>query len=512
MSLLFDNPELIRNARIQLRPGRMIAAAVICAVVSVTVWVSVLHASGDLSMDGLRGAGVVFALILYLQVGILLIGGGIFCLQSVHREKELNTFDYQRVTRLTSLELATGKLFGAPILMYFVVLCLTPVSLAGAFAAHLPGLFVAEAYVILVLGSIAFHALMLLVSMLLGRSGQAVSMLLFLLLVGFTSIDFLDARSPWGVHRLSPFAAVDPFFNSHYSDWTDRFFGVRLDHAEVLIVLYVTFAAWFLLAVVRNLKRDSSEYEILPAAGLFGFVMYVNLLMLGFVSWGEINGTTIRQGADVLFDATATVPELIAMSWWSLCLLALILLRNREQVRRRSRRLAGGAANWWAALWPAPYIALGAAITGGGAVAFAAYHREPGNNWHVASYYVVFLVLWFSRDALYLQWMYLRRAKYPLGSAVLYLVIFYLCATILFSTFNFYDTARGAAFTAAFIPSAFFALNDRLWGPAMRVWMIPLFLQAAAALVFAWLQKRRLAEFVSEPADRAPSAEIAQSA
>ena len=281
MSLLVDNPELIRNARIQLRPGRMIAAAVICAVVSVTVWVSVLHGSGDLSMDGLHGAGVVFALILYLQVGILLIGGGIFCLQSVHREKEVNTFDYQRVTRLTSFELAIGKLFGAPILMYFAVLCFTPVSLAGAFAARLPGLFVAEAYVILVLGSIAFHALMLLVSVLLGRSGQAVSMLLFLLLVGFTSIDFLDARSPWDVHRLSPFAAVDTFFNSYNMNWTDRFFGIRIDHAEVLIVLYVTFAVWFLLALVRNLKRDPSEYEILPAAELFAFVMYVNLLMMG---------------------------------------------------------------------------------------------------------------------------------------------------------------------------------------------------------------------------------------
>ncbi len=514
MSLLFDNPELIRNARIQLRPGRMIAAAVICAVVSVTAWASVVRGRPDWTMDGLRGTGMVFALILYLQVGILLIGGGIFCLQSVHREKDLNTFDYQRVTRLTSLELAIGKLFGAPILLYFVVLCLTPVSLAAAFAARLPALFVAEAYVILVLGCVAFHALMLLVSVLLRRSGQAVSMMLFLLLVRFTSIDFLDARSPWEVHRLSPFAAVDPFFNSYNFNWTDGFFGIRIDHAEVLIVLYVTFAAWFLLAIVRNLKRDPSEYEILSAVGLFGFVMYVNLPMLGFLSWVGVRGMVVRQPFDAPFDATATVPQLLVLSWWSLWLLILMLLRNRERVRRRSRRLAERAASWWAALWPAPYIALGAAIVGGAAVAFAAYHRAPRNdwNWDIASYYVAFLVLWLSRDALYLQWMYLRRAKYPLGSAILYLVIFYFCTSILFSTFNAYDTARGAAFSAAFIPSAFFALNDRLWGPAMRVWMIPLFLQAATALVFAWLQKQRLAEFVSEPADRASSAEIAESA
>ena len=480
----------------------MIAAAAICAVVSVTVWVSVLHGSGDLSMDGLHGAGVVFALVLYLQVGILLIGGGIFCLQSVHREKELNTFDYQRVTRLTSLELAIGKLFGAPILLYFVVLCLTPVSLAAAFEAHLPVLFVAEAYAIAVLGSIAFHALMLLVSMLLGRSGQAVSILLFLLLVGFTSIDFLDAGSPWEVHRLSPFAAVDTFFNSYNSNWTDRFFGIRIDHAEVLIALYVTFAAWFLLAVVRNLKRDPSEYEILPATELFAFVMYVNLLMLGFLSW------------KVVWSGEDTVPMLLVLSWWPLWLLTLVLLRNRERVRKRSRKLAEDAASWWAALWPAPYIALGAAIVGGTVLVLTAHHRKPGSywSWEMTSYYVAFLIVWLSRDALYLQSMYLRRAKYPLGSAILYLAIFYICTSILFSTFNIYDNARGAAFTAAFIPSAFFALNDRLWGPATRVWMMPLFLQVAAAIVFAWLQKQRLAEFVSEPAGEAPSGEVAQSA
>ena len=71
MSLLFDNPELIRNARIQLRPGRMIAAAVICAVVSVTAWESIVRSDVAVTIDGLIGAGAVLALILNIQVGSL---------------------------------------------------------------------------------------------------------------------------------------------------------------------------------------------------------------------------------------------------------------------------------------------------------------------------------------------------------------------------------------------------------------------------------------------------------
>jgi hypothetical protein len=66
--------------------------------------------------------------------------------------------------------------------------------------------------------------------------------------------------------------------------------------------------------------------------------------------------------------------------------------------------------------------------------------------------------------------------------------------------------------TGAFIASPFFTLNDHLGVAAMRVWMMPLFLQAAEALVFAWLHKQRLAEFVGKPEHRAPSAEVAQSA
>ncbi len=62
--------------------------------------------------------------LLFTHATALAVGGGIYCLLSIHREKDLNTFDYQRITRLTPLQLALGKLFGAPSLLYFMVLCL----------------------------------------------------------------------------------------------------------------------------------------------------------------------------------------------------------------------------------------------------------------------------------------------------------------------------------------------------------------------------------------------------
>jgi hypothetical protein len=124
------NPELLRNARIQLRPGRAIAAAIICAAISLTIWYSFESHGSD--QTAAFDAITMFKFILQMQVFVLLIGGGIYELLTVHREKELNTFDYQRVTRLSSFELAVGKLFGAPILTYFIVLCLMPIATRSA--------------------------------------------------------------------------------------------------------------------------------------------------------------------------------------------------------------------------------------------------------------------------------------------------------------------------------------------------------------------------------------------
>jgi hypothetical protein len=504
VNLGFVNPELLRNARIQLRPGRMIAAGVICCVVSVTLWMSIVHTDNDIELYGWHKAGAVFALILLLQVIVLLIAGGIYCIQAVHKEKELNTFDYQRVTRLTSLELAIGKLFGAPILTYWLVLCLMPFAVMAAAKAEVAAVTVVEAYAILLLGSIAFHAFMLLVSVLLGRSGVVVSILLYLMLIGLCSVDFTQG-TPWAIHRLSPFYGGDLISRIHWSwntaDWSangnDVFFGRQLPHTAVLLVLYVAFTAWFAFAVARNIKRDPATYEVLSPLQLLVFFLFINLLMLGFCSWTRPEVSANEEAE----------PELLVYSLWTLWLFAFFLLRSRERVRTRIRKFGDRAAGWWAAVWPAPYLIIGAAILGGAVVALTVHHKSVKFQWDqkLAFYYVAFLAIWLARDTLYLQWMGLRRRKYPVASAVLYLLIFYVCTTILFGAFDVYNTPRGSAFTAAFIPSAFFAISQRTWGPASGAWMMALLSQAALAVVFARLHKMKLDEFVRVNASEPPT-------
>jgi hypothetical protein len=537
VSLFFSNPELIRNARIQLRPGRMIAAAIICAVVSITLWASIVHTKDDATFDGLHRGGAVFAVILYAQIAILLIGGGIYCLQSVHRERELNTFDYQRVTRLTSLELAVGKLFGAPIGAYFAVLCLMPVALIGAAKGSVPSTLVAGAYIVLLMGSITYHAFALLVSTLLKRTGGLVtSIFLYLILVWLSSVELYQSSTPWSdptldLHVVSPFFAgslVSPPDSviqgaangtGPVIHWTDMFFGKPLPHFAALMALYVIFTAWFLLAITRNLKRDPSLYEVYSPNQATAFVLYLILLVLGFYPWTErftekdffIGGKPYHIPSA---HPNSVELSLLSVSVWLFAMLALILLRNRERARVKIRQIGSGAARLVAALWPAPYLIGGIALTGSAILVLISHYRKNDVwNLRMAVYEVAFLAVWLSRDALYLQWMNLRRARRPLAVAVLYLIVFYGSTGVIFSALNLFADLRGSAATAILIPSPLFALDSYSWSRQTPMWLLALAGQAAVAAVFCVLHWMRLREFEPAPSPAAnPAGDLAQHA
>ena len=500
----------------------MVVAVVICAVASITVWASIMHTDVDFSLYNMRGAGGVFALILFFQIAILLIGGGIYCLQSVHREKELNTFDYQRVTRLTSLELTFGKLFGSPIAAYFAVLCLMPVALIAAAKAHLPATIVLETYLVMFVGAVTYHALAVLISLFFGRGGTALAVLLFLAIVGFTWVP--GFYSHWTIRTLSPFFAGDVLHSysselgNHAAEAAERTIGIKdaffravVPHLVVYILIHATLAAWLLLAIKRNLKRDPSMYEIYSPVQAFTFALYIGFLTIAFFPWKTVfmEGPVVRVG-NFVFRAKPTLPYVVEQLLLQaavvlMAVLGLALLRNRERVRRRMRELGDRAAGWLAAVWPAPYIVATTGLMGAVVVLLVGRYRYAGSDWNLglAIYTIAFLAVWLTRDALYLQWMYVRRARRPLLSAALYLTVFYFAVGILFSAFNLYGDPRSAASTALLFPTPLFALSPAWWTQQKQLWLAALVVQCAAAVVFAVLHRLRLRDFLLSTSEAA---------
>lgn len=355
------------------------------------------------------------------------------------------------------------------------------------------------------------------------RTGGLVSAIfLFLVLVLLSSIDFSNTYAPsnqrfWTLREVSPFFAGTLIEQAGSviqrtsigfglaPGLTDTFLEKPVPHFAVLMALYIIFTTWFMLGITRNLKRDPSLYEVFSPSQAYVFVLYLNLILLGFFPW-----THIFKGLDFVigkqpFHSSGAVPILVEDSLlfanlWLFAILALILLRNRERARARARQLKGIASRLLATLWPAPYLVVGIALTGGAIVGLISRYRNSGFwDLRLAIYQVAFLAVWLSRDALYLQWMTLRRARRPFATAILYLVVFYGCTGVIFSALNLYDNPRSAAATGILVPSPLFLLGSSFWYQQSLLWLVALAAQAAEAAVFCVLHWMRLREFEQAP-------------
>ncbi|HYL63059.1 MAG TPA: hypothetical protein VE077_10600, partial [Candidatus Methylomirabilis sp.] len=436
---LFSNPEIVRNARAQLRLRRMGAAAGICAALSL-----VLIYSNAENQHGFRGRGggaeALFLTILWIQLVVMAIGGGIASLYAIQREKEQNTFDFQRVTRLSPMELTIGKLFGTPLTVYFVFLCLMPAALIGAGAAGIPWTLVLVAYVVLILGTFAYQSIALLISLLLGRGTLIWAVLGYLVLLSMTA-NAGNGGTEFAIGMLSPMYA--PFLVQmklsnqleSVSRQTDLFFGRAVPHALVLCILYLTVLAWLVPAVARNIKRDPAEYEVYSPMQALGLLFYLNFILFAFFQWGTatklaLNGSRFSQVSMSGLDEQEAMLSLNILLFF---IYGFILLRNRSRMRRKLHSAREAVSEWVEALWPAPYILLGTLVVGAALVGVIAWRRNTALEWSLsfAIFQVVFLACWLARDLLFLQWMNLRRGRKPLMMGVVYLGVFYICVSIL---------------------------------------------------------------------------------
>lgn len=503
MSALWSNPELIRNVRAQLRPAKVAATACICAALSMVIGYATSHQNDRQLATGPAGWGIqVLQIAFWLQALMLAAGGGIACINSIHREKEQNTFDYQRVTRMTPLELALGKLFGAPVFTYFVFLCLMPLALFGAVMGKRSPLTVLAAYAVLLVASLAVHTLALLISLLTIRGSHTAAILVLLVILGGSFSN--DSRSPY--FRVGPFG---PFYAAQVVQWgewepagtayeagrrealweEDFFFGQRVHHVPLLLGIDLMFMGWFLLALVRNIKRDPNYYEIYSPMQALGFAVFLNSLFAAFYWWG--NRTPLESQS-----------SLMMLNIVIFFCLGLAAVRNRERVRRILRTRESGGANWLDLTWPAPLMVAGTVAVSFIIVAGVAWGHSgnPELDMSFAVLRALFFVAWITRDMQFLQWMSLRRSKHPLVMGALFLIIFYTCVMILMASLGVFTRPDRTAFSAFFIPSGAFQLDHSKWILRPAVWVSAFVAQWLLIAFFIGLQRKRIDEFNSPAA------------
>jgi len=480
---MLANAEVLRNVRSQLRPAKMAIAAIIVGLLTLVAAAGLNHLSIPAAGPSGWGFGLLH-LLFWLQALILAGGGGIACVNAIYREKDHNTFDFQRVTRLSPLELTLGKLFGAPAFTYFICLCMLPAVLFAAARGRQNFTIVLAAYVVLLVGAISFHVFALLISLLTVRGSHTAAVIFVLVVLGVIS------SVPAGIGYFFRLGSLSPFYSAQVAiqrNWSppafvstiweesnlpsasvaDVFFGHPVRHLIVMLVIDLVLGAWCLLALARNIKRDPTQYELYSPLQSVGIVAFINLVLLGFVNW-KVN----------LIDVQAT---LLTLNGVILGSIGLAQLRNRDRTRRLLRTQESATPSWVDLAWPAPFlflVAAGASLLV--SVAANAAH-DTLVEWSTAFniFRSLFFAAWIVRDTQFLQWMILRRGKRPLAMGVLYLLVFYACAWIVFTSFGVLRNPDQMAFTAFVLPTPIYYLDHAAWSVRPAIW--------AAAFVAQWV-------------------------
>ncbi len=504
---MFANAELIRNVRSQLRPTKMVTTLVISAALSLVLAVSLNHIT--MPASGAHAWALQFLhLLFWLQALILGVGGGIACVNAIYREKEQTTFDYQRVTRLSPLELALGKLFGAPVFMYFLCLCAAPLTIFAAVKARQNFTFVLAAYAALLVGSIAFQALCLLISLLAVRGSHTSAIILVLVILAAHSSVPRALSYYFQLGSLSPFYSTRVAVQQSWSIYLpeslgeyvyvnesanvgDAFFGHAVNHFPVMLILNAALLAWVLLALARNIKRDPDQYELYTPWESLGIVAFVNLVLLGFVNWNSGHALDLQA---VLLSVNGVI----------LGTLALAQLRNRDRTRRILRAQTGEISSWLNLTWLAPFLFIAALGAGVLVSVCADIARKSTAEWSTAlsMFRTLFFVAWIVRDAQFLQWMMLRRGKRPLLMGVVFLAVFYAAASILLTAFGMFD-AEKLPFTAIFLPTPIYYLDLAAWILRPAIWVAAFVAQWLLAALFITLQRNTIQELAHHPAPEA---------
>lgn len=501
---MFSNPEFVRNVRAQLSTTKMVTAVIVAAALSLVLVFSLTHISAPAAGPVGWGFGLLRVLF-WLQALILAAGGGIACVNAIYKEKDQNTFDFQRVTRLSPLELTVGKLFGAPIFMYFLCLCFVPVVIFCAVKGQQNITFVLAAYVVLFVGSVTVHAFALLISLLTVRGSHTTAIIFVLIVLWFFSNIFALTSSYLHLGPLSPFYSAEvsvrttwssaPFAeggNSFYtpqasiysnsSGATDIFFGHSVAHLPILIVIDGLFIGWFLLALARNIKRDPDQYELYSPLQTFVLTIFINAILLAFVNW--------RANLIDVQAALLTINMLILSS------LGLAQLRNRDRTRRILRARKESLPTWIDFTWPAPFLSI-AAITAGLLVSIsAAIAHNPQSEWSpaFAIFRCLFVTAWLVRDMQFLQWMMLRRGKRPLVMGILFLSVFYGCVWIVLSSFGTFRDVDHLPFTAFFLPTPVYYLDHAAWMLRPAIWGAAFVAQWLMVALFIYAQRKTILE------------------
>lgn len=498
MLRFWRNPEFVRFLRAELRAPRAITVGLVVVVICSLVGLSCWGAQEAVNTEFFRNFHLWLMGIQYLVLGLWCAGT---CGSAVTRERELKTYDFLRTTRLTAGELVVGKVLGVPIMGYFAAACSLPISIVtGILGGYSVGVILAN--ILLMVFFALFVALVgLWLSMLLEKTSAAAAALLILFPLG-VGFSFAYSAFP-GIGAISIFAPLLSLYkaDSDLAKVVPTIFGVSTHFLPLTLFLYTTLGAWFVVMLVRNLKKDREQVRLLSRWQAVGFVAFLNLLYYAFLDPQML--------AQPIYSRSAISPRdvsnlAIVLNGVLLVLIGLATLAPQERLKVWWRRRMAGQDKYLSPDGlPWPWLAIAAVIAYAMLAAEAAGMRGamPLSAWQLgnAAIQMLAFLVFITRDILFLQWCNLTHMKRPVFKGFLYLCLYYAAAGIIGAVVGTVSEAAAGFIFGLTMP--FTALAWKSLAPAdVPGLYLGLVLQAGVAVFLLRPISRRLSRMPIVPA------------
>lgn len=465
MPRFWNNPEFVRHRRAELRPVRAITVALVIALICVLLGMACWSYEENL-LEGARRGAEAFATgawqnrladlqqhfaqrtwylfyrwLVGLQ-GIALTFWALFsCAQSVSGERDRKTWDFQRVTRLTPTELLIGKLFGEPILIYFAVLCAAPVTFIAGVAGGLSFATVLSVFIFLAVIALFLGLGGMWLSTLLESRTRGVGLIGALALYGFTlaAYGFRDSGLP-GLAAVSPLTGIiDMVLGKFPTEF--RFVPVLFGHDVSWLIMNVllcgSLSGWLALMLIRNLKRDYPEIRPLSRWQAIGCAAYLNFLIYALLSPGRLIDSLPGSARQGMFpDAKSVAVFAVAINGLILFLMGLATLTPQERLKVWWRKRATGESKIFADDGlPWPWLAISAIVAYAlmiwGLLAWDHALPLDTTTLQSAAIRLLLVLVFVTRDVLFLQWCMLTRLRQPIVKGAMFLCLYYAAAAVL---------------------------------------------------------------------------------
>jgi hypothetical protein len=488
----WNNPEFVRHRRSEMRPSRTIAVVlvviVVCVLIAMGSWADQANqleaarhsaaSSGHPTAAELqlmeqqntqKIAHSLFGILLYAQCGLLSFWVLLMCAQGVSGERERKTWDFQRTTRLRPAELLVGKLCGEPVLAYFILLCCFPITAIAGLLGRVPFSSIVAAYLLIISSMLFAGVVGLWLSSLFESRSRGIAFLVSLAFYGIASATSgLKNTSFAGFAGFSPLTGLEPLVENTYRAFPPAIFGTFVPWLAASLLLYSTFGAWFVLMLIQNLKRDPDDLQLLSRWQVVGCAAFLNFLIYAFFN------PRIPEDRNPIAFATG----MVTVNAFFLFALGLATLTPHSRLKAWWRRWKAGTATLFSEdglSWP--WLLLSASAAYGLLVwGLSAWQHTLGYDpsaFRISLIQMIVVLIFVTRDVLFIQWCTLTRMRGPLLKGILYLVLYYFAIAMVAMVLDVYSSQASATLARLATPVGVFARQDGAYhfGPSVFIGM-----------------------------------------